>query len=294
MSLIISSIWPSPGRSQGACDFDDTLGEFVDLLLQRVAGDELAANFLDRDGEIDDFVIITARADLCGVDSDIFKRPFRDRLARGHHYVARLRNPRDVEFIVGDGDDQRRLRGQLLPAVFGLAFDDQPIVAGFDVIDERYAWRAQFFRQQPAGLRYPPIARFASQHHQVERADLADRGGERLGHGQRIGMRMAVVDHERGGVRLHRQSFSQRVFSLFGAERQRGDLASRFFTQLQRGLQRVLAENVRDQIGGAADGLLLFAFNAEIARGNLRVENLFNTNYYVHDNAFGVQESASL
>src|SRR5262245_9236398 len=111
-------------------------------------------------------------------------------------------------------------------------------------------------------------------------------------------MRMTVVDNERGGVSLHRQSFSQRVLSRFDAEGQRGDPAARFFaqsfTKLQRGLQRVLAENVRDQIGRAAHGLLLFAVNAEIARGNLRVENLFETNYYVHDDAFGVQESTSL
>src|SRR5262245_58723079 len=42
-------------RSQSACDFDDALGEPFDLLLERIAGDELADHFFDRDGQIDDF-----------------------------------------------------------------------------------------------------------------------------------------------------------------------------------------------------------------------------------------------
>src|SRR5215475_12591766 len=73
--------------SQSARNFGDALGEPFDLLLKRIAGDELAGHFFDRDGQIDDFVIAPARADLGGIDAEVFQRPFRDRLARGHHNV---------------------------------------------------------------------------------------------------------------------------------------------------------------------------------------------------------------
>src|SRR5262249_45911581 len=58
--------------SQSARNFDDTLGELFDLLLKRIAGDELTGHFSDRDGQIDDFVIAPARADLGGIDAEIF------------------------------------------------------------------------------------------------------------------------------------------------------------------------------------------------------------------------------
>src|SRR5215510_5485384 len=76
--------------SQTARYFDDALGEFFDFLLQRIAGDELASHILDWDGEIYDFVIAPASANFGGVDADFLQGPFSDRLARGHHNVARL------------------------------------------------------------------------------------------------------------------------------------------------------------------------------------------------------------
>src|SRR5215813_763022 len=58
--------------SQSARNFGDALGEPFDLLLKRIAGDELTGHFFDRDRQIDDFVIAPARADLGGIDAEIF------------------------------------------------------------------------------------------------------------------------------------------------------------------------------------------------------------------------------
>ena len=73
-----------------------------------------------RDEEVRDLVIAVCRL---GIDSQVSQVPLGERFPIRLHHVARLGNPRDVVFVVGDRDDQRRGRFEQLPTAVGLAFD---------------------------------------------------------------------------------------------------------------------------------------------------------------------------
>ena len=154
--------------------------------------------------------------------------------------------------------------------------------ARLDRFGKRDARHAQLLGQQSAGLARAPVARLAADQHHVELAELANGRGQRLGHEQRIGILAASLTTSTASSALQRQRLAQHVFGAVGSAADGRDLAAVRFAKLQRRLQRVLAEDVRHQVGAAALGLALGGVDAKVAGRNLRIENLLDANDEVH------------
>src|SRR5215471_3589820 len=153
---------------------DDALCKSLKFFIQRVARDELTARLFLRDGKVDYLVIVIPRAGLIRIDAEIIERPLHKWLTIRHHHVAHFRNARHVVIVIGDGDDDRRLSFENLPACICLSPQPQLTVWVLDPINERDAGKSQFLRQEPTGLSGPPVTCLTPDNDQIEVAELAD------------------------------------------------------------------------------------------------------------------------
>ncbi len=218
------------------------------------------------------------------LDAQLGQGPAGQRLAIRLHDVARLGNSRHVLVVVGDRRHQRRADFVNFPAGVGLAldFDRARRGAGREALGKGDARQAELFGHEAAGLARAPVARLAADQQHVEFAELAGRGGQRPGHGQRVGGAGSFVGHEHGVVGFERQRLAQHVFGRIGAEGEGRDLAAVGVAHLQGRFQRVFAEDVRHQVRAAALGFALRAVDAKVASRNLGVEDLFQADDDVH------------
>ncbi len=85
-----------------------------------------------------------------------------------------------------------------------------------------------------------------------------------------------------GLVDGHGQRLAHHVLGLLGAKGQRRHRAVGGISQLERGLERVLAEDVGHQIGTSAFCLFGGRVDPKITRRHVRVQDLLHTHQNVH------------
>src|SRR5262245_44519354 len=224
--------------------------------------------------------------DFFCIDSQIIEGPSGYELARGCQDLALIRNAWDVQFAIGDRQNERWMCVKLFPSLSGLSSNKQSGPSLLNLVDEVDAREVELFGKQTPGLTCPPITGFASHHNQVIISKLANSPGQNLSNRQRVRIWLPIIDDQHCFICFHGKCLAQCIFRAFSPEREDGDAASRALAQLQRSLECVFTEDVRYELSIPANDFEFLGVDSKIAGGDFWVNYLFKANNNLHDDFF--------